>query len=140
MFVDQHLNGAGYADTTSANTQLWRGSELVGENPQQGMGFFTVPPEPAEYRLHADVTRSNSPLSTSISADWEFRSAAPPAGATRQPLRLLAVRYLPQLDDHNQAAGWHTRASACGSRCPMTTVRAGSRPRSPSPATGGPPA
>jgi hypothetical protein len=103
MFTDQGLTNVGRSAYTSASTTLYRGATKVGGSSQPGQGFFTVPDATGQYTLSTTVTRdaSVSPLSSRITADWTF-SSGKPAKAT-QPVPLLAVRYAPELDDHNRA-------------------------------------
>jgi hypothetical protein len=65
--------------------------------------LFTVGPERAEYTLRATADRSAyARLSTQVSAEWTFASEH---GSEDDPplLPLLAVRFAPNLDDHNAA-------------------------------------
>jgi subtilisin family serine protease len=103
MFADQDANRYGFSTVDGGTTVLYRDGVKVGDSPFDGTGDFTVPAGSATYRLHTATTRSQvSTLSTSITADWTFRSDTV-AGADPKPLRLLVVRFAPQLDDHNQA-------------------------------------
>ncbi|MEU4248882.1 hypothetical protein AB0F15_15875 [Amycolatopsis sp. NPDC026612] len=93
------------ANAESGTTALYRDGRPIAGYPWSGRSEFTLPPEEAAYRLHTESTR-NGPmdLSTTVSADWTFRSghvAGPGAG----PLPLTAVRFAPALDDRNQASG-----------------------------------
>jgi subtilisin family serine protease len=79
---------------------LLRNGEVIGENPEPGNGFFFVEPELAEYTVRSKVDRPTGRLSTQLSAEWTFMSEFSAEGYA---LPLLAVRYAPNLDDHNAA-------------------------------------
>ena len=83
-----------------ARTTLFRDGRQVGETPLPGIGRFTVPAGPAEYRLESEAVRSAelSPFATSVSGTWTFRSDTVAGTATR-PLPLSVVRFTPKLDD-----------------------------------------
>jgi subtilisin family serine protease len=84
----------------SGTTTLLRGNEVVATTPRPGSGVFTVPPERATYTLRTTVTRSSAALSTQIGAEWTFSSEY---RAELVDLPLLALRFAPDLDDHNAA-------------------------------------
>jgi subtilisin family serine protease len=103
VYADMGGN-SGYSVVDSASTKLYRGSELVGETTDPGYGVFTgVPAEPSDYRLTTEATRS-APfgLSTSISAEWTFKSAHVD-GEDVAAIDLNTVRFLPRLDGANSA-------------------------------------
>lgn len=83
-----HGDSAGHAGSfmsaEGSRTALYRDGVLVGE----ASGSFTVPPEPADYRL--EVTDSR----TGLSAAWTFRSGHVDG---TQPVRLplAAIRFVP---------------------------------------------
>jgi hypothetical protein len=81
-------------------TTLLRDGQVVGEEPSAGYGLFQLPPERAEYTLRSSVTRPDVRLSTVISSEWTFMSEH---AAEHVDLPLLAVRFAPNLDDHNAA-------------------------------------
>ncbi len=89
------------ADAASGTTALYRDGLPIAEYPWAGRSEFTLPPEEAAYRLHTESTR-NGPLSTTVGADWTFRSGHV-TGTGAEPLPLMAVRFTPALDDRNQA-------------------------------------
>jgi subtilisin family serine protease len=102
MFTDQGQGRAGSANADGTTTLL-RDDAVVGESGGPGVGQFTVGPEQARYTLRASADRSSyAALSTRISAEWTFTSAHV-AGETPTLLPLLAVRFAPNLDDHNRA-------------------------------------
>ncbi|UVS78797.1 S8 family serine peptidase [Actinokineospora sp. UTMC 2448] len=100
MFTDQDPNHVGFSSVDTAMTTLHRGDALVGESDQVGFVHAVDPGGEGGYRLRTEATRSVSPLSTKVSADWTFRSA--PTGEAA-PLPLLAVRFAPKLDELNRA-------------------------------------
>ncbi|WP_232836933.1 S8 family serine peptidase [Lentzea terrae] len=59
-----------------------------------------VPAEKKRYQAHVEATRAGQ--SSQITADWQFTSEFVP-GEDYKPVPLLAVRFTPQLDDHNRA-------------------------------------
>jgi hypothetical protein len=68
-----------------------------------GGGGFRVAPERATYTLRTTADRSAvARLSTQVSAEWTFTSAHVD-GEEPAALPLLAVRFAPNLDDHNAA-------------------------------------
>ncbi|MEV1117735.1 S8 family serine peptidase [Actinosynnema sp. NPDC049800] len=96
---DQDGGRIGY--TGSGTLTLLRNGEVIGENPEPGNLFFVVEPERAEYTVRSKSDRPHSRLSTRISAEWTFTSEY---SAEPVPLPLLAVRYAPNLDNHNAAS------------------------------------
>ncbi|MBE8519623.1 S8 family serine peptidase [Amycolatopsis sp. H6(2020)] len=104
MLGDQ--NGDHYgrpADAGTATTALHRNGQQVAEYPWTGYSEFTLPPEEAAYRLHAESVRSDpADLSTRVVADWTFRSGHV-TGTDAEPVPLTVVRFAPDLDDQNRA-------------------------------------
>ncbi|WP_143230643.1 S8 family serine peptidase [Actinosynnema sp. ALI-1.44] len=90
-----------FGDT--GDTVLYSGGKEIGRSGQPGEGRFTVPAAAADYRLTAQVQRNHPawPLSTSVSAEWAFRSAHTTA---ETPLPLLTVAFDPKVDLTNHAA------------------------------------
>ncbi|MER5597358.1 S8 family serine peptidase [Streptomyces sp. NPDC002265] len=90
------------ADTTSGlpEVKLWRNGELVSQD--WSMSDVPADATPADYRLTARTDRDTAPssVSTSVRAEWRFRSQTT---ATRQFLPLYAVRMAPKLDEWNRA-------------------------------------
>jgi len=102
LVTDQDPGREGWP-SSAGSTTLLRDGEVIGENPWPGAGVFAVGPESARYTLRAVVDRSAAArLSTQVSAEWTFTSAHS-AGSAITPLPLLAVRFAPDLDDHNAA-------------------------------------
>ncbi|WP_335934707.1 S8 family serine peptidase [Streptomyces sp. PTD5-9] len=105
-----------------------------GDSPRAA---FAVPQEAATYRLTARATREEpwASLSTSVTAEWTFRSAAVapgPGGAVRtEALPLDVVRFTAPVDTANRAARTkHTltarverQAGAASSRTKRLTVQ-----------------
>ncbi|MFF1613752.1 S8 family serine peptidase [Amycolatopsis sp. NPDC058278] len=91
------------ANAESGTTALYRDGRQLAGYPWAGRSEFTLPPEEAAYRLHTESVRNGpADLSTTVSADWTFRSGHV-TGAGAEPLPLMAVRFAPALDDRNQA-------------------------------------
>jgi subtilisin family serine protease len=79
------------------SVELLRSGEVVPPSEN----FVDVGPERAEYTLRASADRSAfARLSTRISTEWTFTSEHTEEPAT---VPLLAVRFAPNLDDHNAA-------------------------------------
>jgi hypothetical protein len=102
LYGDRAGHAGSWVPTTSSRTTLHRDGELVGDSPRSGRGSFTVPPEPAGYRLEVDDTRSTDELTTRLHAVWTFRSGHA-GGASPVRLPLSAVRFTPALDAENAA-------------------------------------
>ena len=100
LHSDQGRGRAGYADAEGSTTLL-RDGEVVAEEPYPGSLQAFLPPERAEYTLRTTATRS-ARLSTEVTAEWTFASEH---NGDEDPvfLPLLAVRFAPELDDHNAA-------------------------------------
>jgi hypothetical protein len=95
----------------TARTALFRDGALVKELFDQDAQFpdpFRVPPEPATYRLEAEIEPPPGALelSTRVTAAWTFRSQHA-GGTAPELLPLPVVRFTPALDDHNVAARVH---------------------------------
>jgi hypothetical protein len=99
LLADQDPGRLGYPAGDGTMT-LSRDGEVVGEAPSSSYGEFTVTPEPATYTLRATNHNPGTRLSTQVTAEWTFTS-----GHTAEPtaLPLLAVRFAPDLDQHNAA-------------------------------------
>ena len=102
LFSDQDGTRAGYVPSEGSTTLL-RDGEVVAEEPYPGSLRTILPPERAEYTLRTTATRpAPARLSTQVSAEWTFASEHN-GGADPVFLPLLAVRFAPDLDDHNAA-------------------------------------
>jgi subtilisin family serine protease len=99
LFGDSAGN-IGLSATDTATTKLYRDGVQVGATEESGYGWFPVQPGAADYRLVADSTRSNNPLSTRVSAAWTFRSDTT-AATTALPISV--IRYTPSLDNAGTA-------------------------------------
>jgi subtilisin family serine protease len=86
---------------TSANTEILRDGAVIGEYGAVGYIDTELPPEEATYTVRTTATRPGS-LSTRIDGEWTFRSAHT-EGDQPTPIPALAVRFAPNLDDHNAA-------------------------------------
>jgi subtilisin family serine protease len=100
LFADQDRGRAGYAGSEGSTTLL-RDGEVVAEEPYPGSLGVYLPPERARYTLRTTATR-DARLSTEVSSEWTFASEHN-GGADPVFLPLLAVRFAPDLDDHNAA-------------------------------------
>jgi subtilisin family serine protease len=102
LVTDQSAGREGWPGETGSTTLL-RDGAVIGENPWPGYGVFDVPAESARYTLRVNEDRSaKARLSTQISAEWTFTSAHT-TGEEPESLPLLAIRFAPNLDDHNAA-------------------------------------
>ncbi|MGW1882395.1 S8 family peptidase [Streptomyces sp. NPDC001970] len=95
---------AGTTTSSRPVMQMRRNGELVAET----RNYAVVPADatPADYRLTFEQDRDLVPssISTSLRAEWRFRSQTT---ATRQALPLYAVRMSPELDEWNRAKAGH---------------------------------
>jgi subtilisin family serine protease len=93
-------NHYGFSFLETGAARLFRDGELVGETSFPSFAFFSVPPEPADYRLEVQTVRGGqAQLSTQVDMAWTFRSeTGDPRG-----LPVLAARFFPTLDDRNRA-------------------------------------
>jgi subtilisin family serine protease len=119
LATDQGRGRMGYSYGPGAITLLREG-EIVREDSYLGGSLFKVGPEQAEYAVRTVASRPAARLSTEIGAEWTFRSAHVD-GSVPAALPLLAVRFAPDLDDHN--------ATQAGKRfsIPVFVERNGSR-------------
>jgi subtilisin family serine protease len=99
LFGDPVEGRWGWSDTDSVEATLTRDGTQIGEW-SRSFGELTVPAEPGTYRLAMTTTRSVSALSTQITVAWTFRSGQT---AEFQPLPAMAVRFAPNVDEHNRA-------------------------------------
>ena len=108
MFSDQAIPSRSAASqVTRQRVTLSRDGEVISsQDGNATMDFLIagVPPEPAQYRLEDDATRpaDQFALSTHVTAAWTFRSQHADGDPLALPLPML--RFLPELDDHNQTA------------------------------------
>jgi subtilisin family serine protease len=99
LYADRTPHRHGFSDSTGSTT-LSRDGKQIGSSPYPAFGDFTVPPGPGVYQLHTESAR-NTPMSSRITADWTFRSDTA-SSEKPEALPLMAVRFTPALDDHNQ--------------------------------------
>ncbi|KAB2350287.1 protease-associated domain-containing protein [Actinomadura rudentiformis] len=87
---------------TTGSARLLRDGKPVGESDLPAAGAFTAPPEAGAYRLDIEAACDHPDwkLSTRVTSSWTFRSAH---ASRPTALPLMAVRFLPELDDVNQA-------------------------------------
>lgn len=100
IFSDQPASHQGDSRVATTLMTLSRNGEQIGESPEM-FGFFEVAAGPADYRLSITSTRPST-LSTQVSAVWTFKSDTV-AGEEPKPLPVMAVRFAPDLDEHNRA-------------------------------------
>ncbi len=94
----------GYALTASEKSTVTRDGVQIGTQ-NQVFSQYTLPPAPGTYRVQLDYSRGAPfTLSTRTSIAWTFTSAHV-TGDTPQPLPVSVVRFLPDLDLQNTAAG-----------------------------------
>lgn len=88
----------------TGSISLYRDGEQVGTVDVPDAARFTVTPKSAGYRLRATATRTVAqwPLSTTVTADWTFRSGAADSGRS---LPLMTVRFDPAVDPTNRVTG-----------------------------------
>jgi hypothetical protein len=81
---------------------LFRDGKLVATSDIPGFGLFTVPPEPAPYRLETELTdRTGVDFSRTVRVEWTFQSG--PTGTGQVPLPLSVVRFTPSLSAQGAA-------------------------------------
>jgi hypothetical protein len=99
MATDQGAGRAGFA-TGEGSTTLLKDGEVIADDPYPGGGGYILDPERANYTLRSTLNRTGARLSTVISGEWTFASGHID-GDDPAHLPLLAVRFMPNLDDHN---------------------------------------
>ncbi|MFC4858586.1 S8 family serine peptidase [Actinophytocola glycyrrhizae] len=102
LFSDNAGN-AGFSIAESESLRLYRDGELVGET-DSASGFFEVPAEDGEYRVvvTADRPADVFDVSTTVSAEWTFRSAFVDEENVH-PIEASALRFTPKLAADNTA-------------------------------------
>jgi hypothetical protein len=78
-YSDQDLNRSGYTSSDTSSAQLVRDGVVVAENPNADYLFVDLPPEEATYTFRSGHTSRPTPIP------------------------VMAVRFAPDLDDHNAA-------------------------------------
>lgn len=92
-----------YSPTATGRIVVQRAGVTVYDEPGIFAMVAGLPAAAAPYRVTVDLDRgAPSRLSTHVSAEWTFRSAAPADGAATW-LPLSAVRFAPPLSDTNTA-------------------------------------
>jgi hypothetical protein len=91
---------SGYAPSTGRTTVTLDG-EVISDQPSAGYAYLQgVPAEKRRYQVHTEAARDGQ--SSRVAVDWSFTSEHV-TGEEYQSIPLLAVRFAPQLDDHNRA-------------------------------------
>jgi subtilisin family serine protease len=90
--------------TDTARTVIYRNGVRVAESERAGFVLYEAPAAAGEFRVDTEATQSVFDTSTRMTASWRFRSRPVP-GPDGQPLPVLAVRFLPVLDNENRAPG-----------------------------------
>jgi subtilisin family serine protease len=99
MMSDSAPNRFGATQYDSAKTVLSRDGKILAEDNSAGSLVASLDtPAKATYKLHAESRRGGG----SVSADWAFTTEHV-EGEVPGQLPLIAVRFAPQLDDHNRA-------------------------------------
>ena len=102
LYTDQNRDTHGSTPSyLSANTELLRDGVVLDEQGSPGYLQIELPPEEATYKVRTTATRPGT-LSTQITGEWTFRSAHT-EGTEPTPIPALAVRFAPNLDNHNTA-------------------------------------
>lgn len=103
MYSDQEADHFGFSSVDSQTTTLYRDGQQVGVSIefQPAEAIFDVPVEAGTYRLDTTAVRSVSNLSTKVSSSWTFRSGHVD-GEDEQALPMMAVRFAPDVDEHNR--------------------------------------
>ncbi|OLF19102.1 S8 family peptidase [Actinophytocola xanthii] len=101
LHSDGNPSREGVSLEATGSTQLLRDGEVIAESQVPGYVETRVLRERADYTLRATATQPG-PLSTRIDAEWTFASEYV-AGDTPVPIPALAMRFSPNLDDHNAA-------------------------------------
>ncbi|MCS7475867.1 S8 family serine peptidase [Umezawaea endophytica] len=86
----------------SGSISLYRGGTLVATVPEPDRATIPVPAQDDAYRLVVEnhVASDRWPLSTTVSAEWTFRSSS---AADAKALPLLTTRFDPAVDLRNRA-------------------------------------
>jgi hypothetical protein len=101
LAADQDPGRDGWAGGATGESVLLRDGQEVARGEFPGSVFVSaLPAEESTYTFRTNAERPFSRLSTHISGEWTFRSGHV-AGEEPESLPLLAVRFAPNLDDHN---------------------------------------
>jgi subtilisin family serine protease len=101
LHSDQDPSRDGSSGTAEGTTQLVRDGQVVAESPYPGYVYTVLPPETATYTARTTATHAG-PLSSRVDAEWTFRTGHTD-GEDPTAIPGLAVRFAPDLDDHNAA-------------------------------------
>ncbi|MFD4668368.1 S8 family serine peptidase [Lentzea sp. NPDC058450] len=94
-------NSSGSTGERDARTVVKADGEVISDVPYSGS--VNVPNAPAaKKRYTVETTSSRDGLSSKVDATWSFYSENVP-GEEYKSIPVLAVRFAPQLDDHNRA-------------------------------------
>jgi subtilisin family serine protease len=103
LAADQEPGREGWTAEATGESVLLRDGREVARGDFPGAVYVPVMPvEDATYTFRTNADRPFSRLSTVVSSEWTFRTGHV-AGEEPAALPLLAVRYAPNLDDHNAA-------------------------------------
>ena len=99
------VTGHMYEETSTVTSRLYRGDELLAEQPYQAVFGFAPTPELAEYRFVQEATRPADPWRTSIRTHttWTFQSRQT-APLVLDPLPLLQLDYTVDTDLQSNVA------------------------------------
>jgi hypothetical protein len=102
VFTDGMPGHFGFLASDSAHTTLYRDGQRVVESNQAGSVTYRAPSVSVSYRVDTELTQSSYDTSTRITASWCFRSM-PVTGTGSVSLPVMAVRFIPKLDDTSRA-------------------------------------
>jgi hypothetical protein len=118
LFSDSSPANRGDAAGTGGSI-LYQDGEKVAESDYPELVYLRASTA-AKYRLESSVSQTFSPLSTKVSAIWNFSSTPTPAA-----LPLFALRFTPALDDAGKApAGSYQLPITVDRQLPGTTISA----------------
>ncbi|OLF19106.1 hypothetical protein BU204_03060 [Actinophytocola xanthii] len=101
LFSDGNPRRAGSSGVATGTTELLRNGEVVAKSENPGGVRTRVLPERADYSVRTTATQPG-PLSTRVDAEWTF-SSGHVEGEEPAAIPALAMRFSPDLDDHNAA-------------------------------------
>jgi hypothetical protein len=93
----------GHDISATGRTVVERDGQVILDEPVIGTVLPEAPPEDSAYRIRVEANRTApNRLSTSVTAEWTFRSATVPGDEVR-PFPLSAVRFAPPVNQQNTA-------------------------------------
>jgi subtilisin family serine protease len=101
LHTDQNSRRGGFHFAAEGTTELLRGGEVIAKSEYPGYVEAALPPEEVTYTARTTATLAGR-LSTRIDAEWTFTSGHAD-GELPALVPALAVRFAPNLDDHNAA-------------------------------------